>query len=158
MTEWTEWVPAVWPRSRLEFGPKISNTTAKTSGCLPKFLPEGKSKNTTTTLQSDVISFCINLNKSQKKKKEALPTGWNSDSRKAQLPPSPFPCLSLKIPSFWIHFNEQLIETASRGSKQSRDSHFDLFPMEKRAPCLACKMFTWLTFALMCKLLWTSDI
>lgn len=30
--------------------------------------------------------------------------------------------------------------------------------MEKRAPCLACKMFTWLTSALMCKPLWTSDI
>lgn len=74
------------------------------------------------------------------------------------LAPSPFPCLSLKSPSFWIHFNEEPIETASRGSKQSCDSHFDLFPMEKHAPCLACKMFTWLTFALMCKLLWTSDI
>lgn len=100
----------------------------------------------------DAISFCTYSNKRKKKPQNI---GWNSVSR-----PAPFPHLppSLKIPSFWIHFNEQPIEAASRGSKQSSDSHFDLFPMEKRTPCLACKMFIWLTFALMCKLLWTSDI
>lgn len=102
-------------------------------------------------LYLDVISFCTDCNERKRHwPKFSLKTG--------PLTPSPFPCLSLKSPSFWIHFNEQPIETASRGSKQSRDSHFDLFPMEKRAPCLARKMFGWLTVALMCKLLWTSDI
>lgn len=48
------------------------------------------------------------------------------------------------------------MEAASRGSKQSRDSHFDLVPTELRAPCLPSQIFPWLTLALMYKLLWTS--
>lgn len=31
-------------------------------------------------------------------------------------------------------------------------------PWRNSLPCLPCKMFIWLTLALMCKLLWTSDI
>lgn len=62
------------------------------------------------------------------------------------------------LPCSWIPFNEEGMEAASRGSKQSRHSHFDAVPTELHAPCLPPQILPWLTLPLMCKLLWTSHM